>query len=95
MNVKFLQDGDTILLPQRIHLRHHDGNHAATCGQLGAGIRGNLHPGVNIDFSLVVPVMLFRLQEISSLVNRREGVNRTPTAHTFVSCTVVVQSSCH
>ena len=46
-----LQDGDTILLPQRIrlHLRHHDGNQAATCGQRGTGTRGNLHPGVNSD----------------------------------------------
>ena len=42
-----LQDGDTILLPQRIrlHLRHHDGNQAASCG--------NLHPGVNSVFSIV------------------------------------------
>ena len=59
------QDGDTIPLPQRIHLRHHDGNQAATCGQLGAGIRGNIHHGVNSEFfSLIVPVMLFRLREI-------------------------------
>ena len=52
IDLKLLQDGDTILLPQRIrlHLRHHDGNQAANCGQLGAGIRGNLHHGVNRDF---------------------------------------------
>ena len=47
-----LQDGDIILLPQRIrlHLRHHDGNQAATCGQCGNGTRGNLYPGENSDF---------------------------------------------
>ena len=46
IDLKLLQDGDTILLLQRfrLHLRHHDGNQAATCGQRGAGIRGNLHP---------------------------------------------------
>ena len=51
IDLKLLQDGDTILLPQRIrlHLRHHDGNQAATCGQRGTGIRGNLHPGVNCE----------------------------------------------
>ena len=48
-----IQDGDTILLPQRIHLRHHDGNQAATCGQLGTGTRGSLYPGVNSDFFIV------------------------------------------
>ena len=63
IDVKLLQDGDTILLPRRSHLRHHDGNQAATCGQLAAGIRGNLLPGLNSDFSLV-PVMSFRLPEI-------------------------------
>ena len=47
-----LQDGDTILLPQRIrpHLRHHDGNQAATCSQRGTGTHGKLQPGVNRDF---------------------------------------------
>ena len=80
IDLKLLQAGDTVRLPQRIHLRHHaqslrlfglhrdvndahraganrlqnktnnDGNQATTCGQLGAGIRGNLHPGVNSDF---------------------------------------------
>ena len=52
IDLKLLQDGDTILLPQRIHLhlRHHDGNQAATCGQLGAGMRGNHHPGLNSEF---------------------------------------------
>ena len=41
VDLKLLQDGDTILLPQRIrlHLRHHDGNQAATCGQRGTGTR--------------------------------------------------------
>ena len=44
------QDGDAILLPRRTRLRHYDGNRAATCGQLGAGIRGNHHPGLNSEF---------------------------------------------
>ena len=61
IDLMLLQGGDTILLPQhiRLHLRHHDGNPAATCGQRGTGIRGNLHPGV-------VPVERFlsRLPEI-------------------------------
>ena len=29
---------------------HHDGNHAATCGQRGTGSRVNLQPGVNSVF---------------------------------------------
>ena len=68
--LNLLQNGDTILLPQRIrlHLRHHDGNQAATCGQRGTGIRGNLHPGVNSELfsSLIVPDewFLFRSPEI-------------------------------
>ena len=43
--------------PQRIrlHLRHHDGNQTATCGQRGTEFRGNLHPGVSSDFSSIVP----------------------------------------
>ena len=49
IDLMLLQDGDTILLPQRSHLRHHDGNQA-TCGQRGIEIRGNLHPGVNSIF---------------------------------------------
>ena len=34
------QDGDTIVLPQRIRLRlrHHDGNQAATCGRRGTTV---------------------------------------------------------
>ena len=50
IDMKLLQDGDTILLPQRIHLRHHEGNQAATCGQLGAGNREKHHLGLNSDF---------------------------------------------
>ena len=52
-DLKLPQDGDTILLPRRIHLRHHDGNQAANCGQLGAGIRGTRHPGLNSFFFLL------------------------------------------
>ena len=66
IDLKLLHNGDTILLPQRIHLRHHGDNHAATCGQLGAGIRGNHHPGLNSELC-----MSFRLPEIFSPGNRR------------------------
>ena len=34
----------------------------------------------------------------TQVVNKKtvpEAVNSTPTAHTFFSCTIVVQSSCH
>ena len=51
IDLQHLQDGDAIFLPQHIHLRHHNGKQAATCGQLGAGVCGNLRPGVNSDFS--------------------------------------------
>ena len=53
IDLKHLQDGDAILLPKHIHLRHHDGKQAATCGQRGTGIRGNLHLGGNSDFFLL------------------------------------------
>ena len=49
IDLKLPQDG---LLPRRNYLRHHDGNQAATCGQLGAGIRGN-HLGPNSEFFLL------------------------------------------
>ena len=61
------QDGGTILLPQRtrLHLRHHDGNWAAICGQRGTGTHVNLHPGVNSDFSKSLQMsVFFRLLEI-------------------------------
>ena len=52
IDLMLLQDGDTVLLQQRIrlHLRHHDGNQAVTCGQRGNWDCGNLQPGVNNDF---------------------------------------------
>ena len=52
IDLMLLQDGDTILIPQRIrlNLRRHDGNQAATCGQRGTGTRGNLHLGVSSVF---------------------------------------------
>ena len=53
-DLKLPQDGDTILLPRRIHLRHHDGNQAVNCGQLGAGIRGTRRPGLNSIFSSLI-----------------------------------------
>ena len=50
IDLKLPQDGDTVLLPRRIHLRHHDDNQAATCGHHGAGIHGNHHPRLKSDF---------------------------------------------
>ena len=60
------QDGDFTFPPKRrIHLRHRTGSRTATCGQLGAGLRGNNHPGLNSEFFLFfVPEMSFRLPEI-------------------------------
>ena len=47
-DLQLVQDGDSIHFPRRrIHLRHHTGNQAATGSQLGAGIRGEHHPGPN------------------------------------------------
>ena len=99
IDLMLLQDDDAILLPQRIrlHLRHHDCNQPATCGQRGTGIRGNLHPGMNRVFSL----QLFQMSDFISLAGiliswqSTVCVNGTPTTHTFFSCTVVVQSFCH
>ena len=72
IDLKLPQDGDTILLPRRIHLRHHDGNQAANCGQLGLGVRGTRHPWLNSSNFL-----LSLLRDVISLVNS------TPTAHTY------------
>ena len=49
---KLPQDGDTIFLPQRIrlHLRHHDGNQAATCVNVELGFVEIFNLGVNNDF---------------------------------------------
>ena len=74
-----LHNGDTILLPQRIHLRNHDDNQAATCGQLGARIRGNHHPGLNSELCFLLWLFQwchFACQKFFSPGNRRRGVNR-------------------
>ena len=87
IDLNLQQDGDTILLPQRIrlHLRHRDGNQTATCGQHGTGIRGNLLPGVNSEFfsSSIVPDKWFLMLRAGNLISWQstEGVNST--AHTF------------
>ena len=48
-----VQDGDSILPPRRrIHLRHQNGNQAATGSQIEAGIRGKHHPGLNNNLFL-------------------------------------------
>ena len=50
-DLNLVQDGDSILPPgRRIHLCHEIGNRAATGSQLGAGIRGKHHPGLNSNF---------------------------------------------
>ena len=50
VDLVLLDDDHNILLPQRTHLRHHDGNQAAICGRFGAGNRGYHHLGWNSDF---------------------------------------------
>ena len=103
-----LQGGDTNLLPQRIrlHLRRHDGNQAATCGQLGTGIRGNLHLGVNSDFfqSFQMSDFYFACRKFYLLAIDRRCKQDTYRAHVFLmdslsAClsqlvVTVVQSSC-
>ena len=63
------QDGDTILPPRRIRLRHHTGNQAATGSQLGARIRGKHHPGLGSNFfsSLIVLRCHFACRKINLL----------------------------
>ena len=93
IDLMLLQDGDTFLLPQRIrlHLRHHDGNQAATCGQRGTGSRGNLHLGVNFFFFSKKKKKPFQMSDFSlagDLISWQSVgcVNSTPSAHTFFSC---------
>ena len=96
IDLKLLQDGDTIFPPPRIYLRHHDGNQAATCGQLGTGIRGNHYPGLNSDFffpNCSRDVISLARNWISW--QSTEGVNSTLPRTPFLLCPVVVQSSCH
>ena len=77
-----------------VTMRAETNSQAATGSQLGGGIRGKHHPGLNSKhFSLIVPVMSFRLPEIQSPGNRRvRGVNSTPTAHHIFSCTLVART---
>ena len=105
IDMKLPQDGDTVLLPQRIllHLRHHDGNQAATCGQRGTGIRGNLHPGVNSDFfsSFNVPddfLKNFACLKFNVLAMDRRWKQYTYRAHVFSRAqfvSVLVPACCH
>ena len=95
IDLKLLQDGDTILLPRRIHLHHHDGNRAATCGQREPGFRGNLHDGLSSDFSNRPRMNDFISLAGNSISWQSTGdANSTPTAHTIFSCTVVAQTCC-
>ena len=91
-----VQDGDTILLPgRRNHLRHDTGNQAATGSQLGAGIRGKHHPGLNSIFSsLIVQRCQFACPKFNLLAidGERRGADSRPTAHHIFSCTVVART---
>ena len=64
-------------------------------GQFGAGIRGNVHPGLNSEFFFDCSSDVLSLAGNIITWQSTVGVNSTLTAHTFFSCTVVVQSSCH
>ena len=55
-------------------------------GQLGAGIRGNYHPGLNSDFFFDCSSDVISLAgNLISWQSTGEGVNSTPTAHTCFS----------
>ena len=88
------RDGDTVLLPQRIrlHLRHHDGNQAATCSQRETGIRGNPHLGVNSDLLTFQMSDFFACHKFN-LLESTGGVNST-RAHLFLmhSCCTIILS---
>ena len=73
IDLKLPQDGE------RIHLRHHDGKQAATCGQLGAGIRGKHHPGLKSNFSFS---SLFR--DVISLARNLISWQSTTARHVFL-----------
>ena len=64
---------------QKWWLLEHSGQ-MAFCGKLGGGNRGNHHPGLNNDFSFIVPVSL-----AGNLISWQSTgcVNSTRTAHTF------------
>ena len=94
IHLELLQDGDTILLPQRtrLHLRHHDGIQAATCCQRGTGIHRNFRPGVNSELfsSVIVPgahVFLMRIlsaclsQPVVTVVQVHTAVTHSDPTH--------------
>ena len=94
IDLMLLQDGDTILLPQRfrLHLRHHDGNQAATCGQRGTGTRGNLHPGVNSDFlSFQMSDFYFACWKFNLMAIDGRCKQHTVRAHVFL---MLILSAC-
>ena len=67
------------------HLRHHDGNQAATCGQLGARIREKHHPGLNsFFFFFSCSEMSFRLPEIYLQAIDGRCKQHTNRAHVFL-----------
>ena len=88
------QDGDTIFLPRRIRFRHHHHNQAATGSQLGAGIRGEHHPGLNSFFLLqLCRDVIFACRKFD-LLAIDGGVQTAHLPRTTFSCTVVAQSRC-
>ena len=95
-------DGGTILLPRRIRhhdLRHHDGNQAATGSQLGAGIRGKHHSGLNSNFfsSLIVQRCHFAYRKFNLLAIDgwyEQYTYRAPLFLMHSCCAVSLQSCC-
>ena len=68
---------------RRVRLRHHVGNQALTCGQLGAGIRGTQNPGLNSIFSKMYLRCHFACQKFN-LLAIDGGVNSTLASHHFL-----------
>ena len=76
----------TPTLSIRLHLRHHNGNQAAPCGQRGTGIRGNLHLRMNSDFLKKVPDERFLISFAGNLISwQSTGCKQyTYRAHVFL-----------
>ena len=91
-DMNLVQDGDSTRPPgQRIHLRHHNGNRAATGSQIEAGIRGKHHPGLNSIFP-----SLFR--DVISLAGNLNLISWQSTGcvdrHTYRASHFLMHSCC-
>ena len=102
IDLMLLQDGGAInFLPQRIHLhlRHHDGNRAATCGQRGTGTRVNLHPWSEEWFFIVPEWVIFSLA--GNLISRQstgrcnKSTCRAHVFHMLILSACFVPACCH